>query len=97
MGQRGALCFAEGRVLKGRASIPADCVRSTVGCGDAMLAAFLAASSRPGWQIEDAFRQALAVSAASAMTDQPAVFEPADVHRIAQLTQLDEIPPSLAE
>ncbi len=90
MGQRGALCFAEGRVFKGRASIPEDRLRSTVGCGDTMLAAFLAASSRPGWQIEDAFRQALAVSAASAMTDQPAVFEPSEVCRIADLTQVSE-------
>lgn len=84
MGERGAMCFAEGRVLKGRASVPPDRVRSTVGCGDAMLAGFLAATTRSDWQVENAFRQALAVSAASAMTDQPALFDPSDVHTVSQ-------------
>ncbi len=88
MGERGAMCFAEGRVLKGRAVVPSELVRSTVGCGDAMLAGFLAATSRPGGEIEDAFRQALAVSAASAMTDQPARSDPSDVHTVSQTVEM---------
>lgn len=88
MGERGAMCFAEGRILKGRASVPPDRVRSTVGCGDAMLAGFLAATTRPDWQVENAFRQALAVSAASAMTDQPARFDPSDLHTVSQTLEM---------
>lgn len=84
MGERGAMCFVRGRVLKGRALVAPDRVRSTVGCGDALLAGFLALISHPGWQIEDAFRQALAVSAASAMTDQPAMFSKDHVKALAE-------------
>jgi len=91
MGERGAMCFAEGLVLKGRARVPADSIRSTVGCGDAMLAGFLAATTHAGWRIEDALRQGLAVSAASAMSDGPAVFEASEVARITTLTQVIQI------
>lgn len=93
MGERGAMCFAEGRVLRGRAAVPPDRIRSTVGCGDAMLAGFLAATCRQGWTIEDAFRQGLAVSAASAMTDQPAVFHGSDVDAVSQSLDVIEITP----
>ncbi|HPD31931.1 MAG TPA: 1-phosphofructokinase family hexose kinase [Phycisphaerae bacterium] len=91
MGERGAMCFAEGRVFKGRAPVPPDSVRSTVGCGDAMLAGFLAATTRPDWQVENAFRQALAVSAASAMTDQPAVFQACDVNQLLQDSEIADV------
>lgn len=86
MGERGALCFAEGRVLKGRTSVSPDRIRSTVGCGDAVLAGFLAATTHPNWQVEDAFRQALVVAAASTLTDQPAVFSTQDTRSLVSST-----------
>ncbi|MGQ9651459.1 MAG: 1-phosphofructokinase family hexose kinase [Phycisphaerae bacterium] len=86
MGERGAVCFAEGRVLKGRTWVLRDRVRSTVGCGDAMLAGFLAATMHPNWQVENAFRQALTVAAASTLTDQPAVFSTEDARNLASST-----------
>lgn len=79
MGERGACCLAEGRAYYGRAVLPHDRVCSTVGCGDAFLAGFLADICSTEGTAESAFRQALAVAAASAMNDRPAMFGMDDV------------------
>jgi fructose-1-phosphate kinase PfkB-like protein len=79
MGERGACCFAEGQAYYGRAVLPHDRVCSTVGCGDAFIAGFLAEICSTHGTAESAFRRALAVAAASAMSDRPAVFNMEDV------------------
>lgn len=80
LGERGAYCLAEGRTLYGRGSVPRDRIRSTVGCGDAFMAGFLATICSADGTVESAFRHALAVAAASAMSDQPAIFAAQDIN-----------------
>lgn len=79
LGERGAYCLADGRVLAGRARVPRDRVRSSIGCGDAFMAGFLAGICSSDANPELAFRKALAVAAASAMNEQPAIFTREDV------------------
>jgi 1-phosphofructokinase family hexose kinase len=79
LGEEGACCLADGQALHGKALLPHDQVRSTVGCGDAFMAGFLAEICATHGTPESAFRQALAVAAASAMNDQPAIFTPENV------------------
>lgn len=78
-GARGALCFYEGRVWHGSVSLAPGRVRSTVGCGDAFLGGFLAEWLPAAGDVEAALRQAVAVAAASALDDLPAVFSQRDV------------------
>ncbi len=90
LGDRGAYAFAADQIWHARAEIPPDLVRSTVGCGDAFLAGFIAAHQH-GAALDAALAQAVAVSAASAMTDLPASFserDRLDVLARVQLTRL---------
>lgn len=83
-GRKGAYCFAQGRALHAHAALPPEQVRSTVGCGDAMLAGFLAGLMQSGGDCEMALREGVAVSAAAAMTEEPAHFERTTVDRLRQ-------------
>ncbi|HOA73632.1 MAG TPA: 1-phosphofructokinase family hexose kinase [Phycisphaerae bacterium] len=83
LGRKGAYCFAEGRTLHARAELPADRVRSTVGCGDAMLAGFLAGLLSDG-TTDTALREGVAISAAAAATEEPARFERAMVAQLRE-------------
>jgi 1-phosphofructokinase family hexose kinase len=79
LGERGACCLAEGQAYYGKALLPHERVRSTVGCGDAFMAGFLAEICSTNGTPESAFRRALAVAAASAMNEQPAIFNVEDI------------------
>jgi 1-phosphofructokinase len=78
LGSRGAYGFAGEQAWFGSCPVTDEQVRSTVGCGDALLAGFLAAGTRTS-ALEDALADALAVAAASAMTDEPATFDADDL------------------
>lgn len=88
LGERGAYCLADGQAHYGRAAVPRERIRSTVGCGDAFMAGFLAEICSTTGTPESAFRKALAVAAASAMSDEPAVFSAADVELTNRCVQL---------
>jgi fructose-1-phosphate kinase PfkB-like protein len=53
-----------------------------------MLAGFLAACAGRSAQTGDAFKQALAVAAASAMTDRPAHFERGDLEQLQRKVEM---------
>ena len=88
LGSRGAWCFAGGTELRGRVPLAADRIRSTVGCGDAILAGFLADSRSQEGTIDSALSAGLAVAAASAMNEKPAVFDPGDVRLLRDQVEL---------
>jgi len=90
VGRKGAYCFADGRVLHARASVASDQVRSTVGCGDAMTAGFLAGLMSDG-NIETALREGVVISAAAAMTEEPARFEPHRADHLRRAVQFRAI------
>ena len=87
-GERGAFCFSEGSVMHAQAAVPLERLRSTVGCGDAMLAGFLCGLVAAEGTCESALRQAVAVAAASAMNDLPAVFAAEDVEMLRGFAQV---------
>jgi 1-phosphofructokinase len=75
LGDRGAYCFADGSHWHGVVQLDGFTARSTVGCGDAFLAGFLAGYAHSEKQIDEGFRYALAVSVASAADEKPADFD----------------------
>jgi 1-phosphofructokinase family hexose kinase len=85
LGEHCAYAFAGSEAWHARAPVAPEVIRSTVGCGDAFLAGFIA-SHQQGAALEVALAHAVAVSAASAMTDLPASF--ADQDRVALLESI---------
>jgi 1-phosphofructokinase family hexose kinase len=77
-GSAGGYLFAEGSVWLGQVSIDAELIRSTVGCGDALLAGFIAARLR-GHDPRESYRHALAVATAAALEPAPGCVDPAEV------------------
>ena len=73
-GAEGAYLFAAGLAVHGSVRVAPEKVRNTVGCGDAMLAAFVAGVAR-GEPPRSAFAGAVATASASAMTVAPAEFD----------------------
>lgn len=74
-GADGAYLFRRDQALRGRLDVKPDRVRNTVGCGDAMLAGFVAGIVA-GRDPREAFADALAAATASAMTFGPAQIDP---------------------
>ncbi len=77
-GKAGAFCFASGSVLKGCIAVDPQRVGNTVGCGDCLLAGCIAGRLRSS-NGQEAFRYALAVATAKAVSLEPGQFDPADV------------------
>jgi 1-phosphofructokinase len=88
LGRKGAYCFAGSRVLHAEANLRSNQVRSTVGCGDAMLAGFLYGLMSSEGDLETALREGVAVSAAAALTEEPARFERPVVEQLRRKVQL---------
>ena len=79
MGAEGALLACREGVFRGVP--PKITPKNTVGCGDSMLAGFAVAFARR-LAVEEGFRMALAVSAASALSLLTGDFDPADYERL---------------
>ncbi len=75
-GSAGGYLFIDGSALMGQVAMESKNVVSTVGCGDAMLAAFVAAQSK-GKDVKASYEYALAVASAAALHNTPGVFDPA--------------------
>jgi len=89
-GAEGAYLFAEGRAFRGRVGGDVPEVRSTVGCGDVILAAFLAARLQ-AFSIEESLRRALAAATAATMHQIPGEFDSRDVSTFLGATQVEEV------
>ena len=79
LGAEGALLACGEGIFRGR--LPEITPRNTVGCGDSMLAGLAVAFARH-LSVEERFRMALAVSAASALSLLTGDFDPADYQRL---------------
>jgi len=90
-GERGVFCFTESGVQRACVAVPPERLRSTVGCGDATLAGFLCGLVASDGTIDSALRQAVAVAAASAMNDLPAVFAAEDVEVLRKCVQVTSL------
>jgi 1-phosphofructokinase len=89
-GKDGAFLFSESGHLKGRIPLDPGLVKNTVGCGDAMLAGFLAGVSA-GKNIKDSFIQALAVATSSATSLTPGDIARPDVEKFIALAEIETL------
>ena len=88
LGAEGALLACEEGLFRGRP--PRITPRNTVGCGDSMVAGFAVAFARCQ-PAPEAFRTALAVSAASALSLLTGDFDPADYERLYPEISIEQI------
>ena len=88
MGAKGALFACRDGIFCGKP--PRISPRNTVGCGDCMLAGFAVAFARR-LSVEEAFRMALAVSAASALCLLTGDFDPADYDRLYPQVTIEQL------
>ena len=88
LGAEGALLACGEGIFRGRP--PRITPRNTVGCGDSMTAGFAVAFARR-LPVTDAFRMALAVSAASALSLLTGDFDPADYERLYPEISVEQV------
>ncbi len=69
-GSAGAYLFVDGSPMLGQVEIAEERIQSTVGCGDCMLAGFIAARLT-GADVRESFRRSLAAAGAAAVSDRP--------------------------
>jgi 1-phosphofructokinase len=89
-GAAGGYVFVGASALFGQVDLGARPVVNTVGCGDCLLAAFVAERSK-GADVRDAYRQALAVATAAAVSLNPGEFDPAVVKELASRTAVEPV------
>ena len=91
-GARGGLLFTTDTKLVAHVPIEADLVKNTVGCGDALLAGFLA-GMRSARGVVDSFRFALAVATSAAMSPAPAQVERRQIDQFYNSVIVETITP----
>lgn len=94
-GEEGGFCFVSGSVLRGHVRVDPVRVRNTVGCGDCLLAGYIAGRLHRE-DIRDSYRYALAVATAKAVSLEPGRFDPGHVEeflREAVVEPVAETPP----
>lgn len=89
-GAAGGYLFSSQTSLRGRVDFDPARVRSSVGCGDCLLAAFIAAQNR-GDGIESAYRYALSVATAASFEVVPGRFARAGVETLLNLTTIQPV------
>lgn len=92
-GAEGAYLVVEGKVYHGRAALDQARVVSTVGCGDALLATYVAGAVR-GLKPPAALRDALACASASACTAAPAEFDADVMDELRATVEVEALPPA---
>ena len=89
-GAVGGYLFSSQTSLRGRVDFDPARVRSSVGCGDCLLAAFIAAQDR-GDGIESAYRYALSVATAAAYEVVPGRIDPAVIDDLKSKVVVDRV------
>ncbi len=74
-GEEGAVCLTGGEAVRGHVRVAPEQVRNTVGCGDCLLAGYIAGRLGSG-SVHDAMRHAVAVAAAKVVSIEPGRFDP---------------------
>ncbi len=92
-GADGAYLFSPEGAWHARAPVDPARVRNTVGCGDVLLGAFIAAVWS-GRALPDALAAAVATATAAACTDVTAEFDPAVVEELQAEVQIGPVEPS---
>jgi 1-phosphofructokinase family hexose kinase len=89
-GKDGAFLFSESDNLKARIPLDPKLVKNTVGCGDAMLAGFLAGAAQ-GKDLKTSFLQALAVATSAATSITPGDISLPDVEKFTALAEIASV------
>jgi len=89
-GRQGAYLFTGDVAMHAVAPLDATEIVSTVGCGDVILAAYVAGVHK-GTPVTNAFSEAVAYAAACAMTFDPAGTDPAAVQTCRQRLRISEV------
>jgi len=89
-GAAGGYLFVDGSALIGQTEVDPDRVVSAVGCGDALLAGFIAAQTR-GADVRDSYRFALAVASAAAVNPLPGHLETETVDEFLAVTSVEPV------
>jgi 1-phosphofructokinase len=90
-GEHGGYAFIDGSTLVGRVDVDRSRVVNTVGCGDCLLAGFVAAQSR-GEDARESYRYALAVASAAAVSAEAAQFDIKDVEAFRSAAVVEAVP-----
>jgi 1-phosphofructokinase len=90
-GDQGACMVTRAGAMSAMVTLPPGSVRNTVGCGDALLASFVAALMR-GRDLRQALTAAVACASACACTAATARFDPAVMADLAQAVQTTDLP-----
>jgi 1-phosphofructokinase len=89
-GREGAYLVTADMALHAKVDVPPERVRNTVGCGDALLGAFVAGVWN-GLAPREALAQAVAAATASACSISPAEFDPETLAEFRTKVQLTEV------
>ena len=90
IGADGAYLFTRALALHAWVDVAAGSIRNTVGCGDALLGAFVAGVWR-GREVGRAFRDAVACATASAMTITPGEFDAETFSQLQAKVEMTEL------
>jgi 1-phosphofructokinase len=91
-GEAGGYLFIDRSALVGHVPVARERIRNTVGCGDCLLAGFVAAQMH-GKNVRDSYRHAIAVATAAACSLGPADFDLDDVAEFEQAAGVEPLNP----
>ena len=90
IGEAGGYAFVDGSAMIGQVPVDRSRIVNTVGCGDAMLAGFVAAQQK-GEDVRESYRVALAVATAAALTREAGQFELQDFQELARIAAVEPV------
>ncbi|MHC4982988.1 MAG: 1-phosphofructokinase family hexose kinase [Planctomycetota bacterium] len=89
-GRHGACLITKTAAWSAIAAVNAADIKNTVGCGDVLLASFVAGFIR-GDDLQEALKRAVATASASACHPLPAAFDPKLAGKLLETAELDEL------